>query len=460
MPTGGVPFTWEETGDILTRANAVKTDGDGTKALMDNGEYATAGNVNVTNAGDLKKGSTYVFTPSADGSAAGTFSKLENASANTYGLMSASDYKKLDGMKEVTAFPAALLNLTAASTSTDILTAFGTFLENNLVENPGLLIYLMAVYASNGTSDYDKSLYRYYVGNHECALNASFDGTKTSGTLELTYVAPGGKLRTIRILGKANTTDGNTTYAYSCETAESGDDTYYLPYAINNLNAGSTYEQILSAFGGEEGFAEIKEAMSNRKKLYLANDAGDTTLLVSYPVSCFGFLSAYIYLLYDNTLTGKRRYISCNKTGGSFVTEYPLGTKAPYVIDEDFLGLVTSDTNSADAYGKTYETVTGDNILAKLGGKAKLGEIATAFKENRLEVYQPAAYGYTTTKARAVNVGCFMADSQFVMGFSFLLADSIKYKVEGAFVVINGLDTDTPTGSYMTQTMKPSTETA
>lgn len=63
------------------------------------------------------------------------------------------------------------------------------------------------------------------------------------------------------------------------------DDVYYLPINVVNLEVDCTEEEFLEAFGGEDGINELKNAVSNSKKIYIKSASIYNYRLI--PVSCF-----------------------------------------------------------------------------------------------------------------------------------------------------------------------------
>lgn len=222
------------------------------------------GNVNVTNASGLNKGNYYAFKPSADGSVEGTFSTIPDATESKAGLMSSFNYEKLGNMKPVISLHLAVASLTNNSTSEEILQAFGA--ESS---QANALLNMMLLYSNAEVVEYDADYPQAFIGNIPVVMRCTYDSEAASGTLELTYVAAGGKLRTITISGKQGGTSPDLTYTYSCAVTESGDDTYYLPHSIINLET-ATEESLKNVFGGEDAIRVfIQEAVLAEKHVYI-----------------------------------------------------------------------------------------------------------------------------------------------------------------------------------------------
>lgn len=320
------------------------------------------GNVKVTNASGLNKDNYYAFKPSANGSVEGTFSTIPTAYEDRNGLMSASNYRKLDSMKPVIALPVSVLEYNAETTSETIeamlQTAFGTTAENAA----GYFVYT----AGTLQGEYDNNFEKFYIGDRECMLggNAVTDGSSVSqATLEFSYV-DGGKLHTVAITMVVSGESGSQTYTYSAKVLESGDDTYYLPSDILYLKSGATQAEIDTAFGGEGKFKEALTAGRNKKKTYIY----DTSIGI-IPVSSWSFAAVLgcISFMFDMTGNKGPQVISTNGSNVSVI--YLKG----YSLRPSLYSLATSSSS--------------DDISAAVGGESGLKEIIQAVKDgNRLVI--------------------------------------------------------------------------
>lgn len=318
------------------------------------------GNVKVTNASGLKKDNYYAFEPSANGSVEGTFSTIPDASESKAGLMSASAYGKLYGMKPIIALPIAVLEYNAETTSETIeamlRTAFGLNADDAAVR----FLYTASVLQG----EYNNGFEKFYIGDRECMLggNAVTDGSSISqATLEFSYV-DGGKLHTVAITMVVSGESGNQTYTYSAKVLESGDDTYYLPMAVAYLQSGATQAEIDTAFGGEGKFTEATRAASNKKKLYIYQ--GTLGLIPVSASTLFGVLG-YFSFLYNSSEMAMLKHVTESKVKEIHPSGYPLNPA---------LYSLTSSSSS-------------DDISAAVGGESGLKEIIQAVKDgNRLVI--------------------------------------------------------------------------
>lgn len=316
------------------------------------------GNVKVTNASSLSKAGYYAFKPSANGSLEGTFSVIPEANEDSVGLMSAADKAKLDDIRLHLKFPIAVASLTGSSSSEQIRQALGP----DFVSGPALLLYMMMAYQGIQAGEYSSELPEAYIGNYRVDILFTFDSETQSGTMALTYVASGGKLRTITISGKEGGASPDYTYTYSCAVTESGDDTYYLPIAVSLLNAGATAEKIKDAFGGEEIFMEAVKAASNRKKLYIY---GSSLWLIPVSASVPFDLTGYFAFLHVESERTVIKHISSS----TVICVYPSG----YSLSASLYALTPSSTS--------------DEISTSVGGESGLKAIIQAVKDgNRLVI--------------------------------------------------------------------------
>ena len=323
------------------------------------------GNVKVTNASDLDKDNYYAFKPSADGSVEGTFSMIPVATANNPGLMLSSAYEKLDNMKPVVALPIAVLEYNAETTSETIeamlQTAFGMTANNAAV----YFIYIAGILQG----EYNNSFPKFYIGDRECMLggNVVEDGSSVSqATLEFSYV-DGGKLHTVAITLVMSDVSDSQTYTYSAKVLESGDDTYYLPSDVNNLNPGSTHENILAAFGGS--IDEVVAALKGGKRITLTYSLFGL-VNESLPVSARGTGSFIVKLSYYDPSQRMLREIICN-TSDTSQSEVKVIYTSGYPLKPEILSLSSSSTS--------------DEISTAVGGESGLKAIIQAVKDgNRL----------------------------------------------------------------------------
>lgn len=334
------------------------------------GSGGGGGNVSVTNVDSLVKGRLYAFNPSANGSADGTFSTIPEASSGEAGLMGTDLYDKLWKYKDVHAFPATVLSLTAASTSDDILTAFGFDPVN---ENLGLA-YIATALASVRSSNYARDTPKVFIGNHECGVYASQE--LTTYTLELSYMDQGGALKIVKVTGKKGSDD---TVTYSIGFSEGGGSEVYLPRSIFDLTASSTHEEvaaILDSLGGIEHIIGL--AQKGTTKFYIVNSSSTVSNIHS-SASLGGYIIGnilyYLDITYvDTSLVSHSINISGIKSGYNVKTKRDVDLRYAvgyYPVKSEVYALTSSSTSdeiksafySASEFKRTIEAVKNGAVL-------------------------------------------------------------------------------------------------
>ena len=366
---------------------------------------AGGGNVNVTNGSALQSANYYAFKPSADGSLDGTFNVIPNASGAVSGLMSKENYSKLDDMKPVWKIPVAVLELTDNSTSDEIVTAFG--LELNVLQS--YFIYSASAIASGEYSTTAQP--KCFIGNRECLMSGSM--ADNAYTLDFNYV-DSGKLKIISI------TYDSSARQFSCKLSESGggtaDDTYYLPLDLaNNLDAGSTDEEIVHAFGGVEKIQEIIGFIMNETYSHYAFNS----MLFNMTASVYTVLSLDLRIYFFNIQTKVERtiFIKRNGTGGFVKDIYPSG----YALSPGVYSL-TSSSESAD-------------ISTAVGGESGLKAIIQAIKDgNRLVINMEDNTSYM--QIELLNPFCMINENgDMALGFTVVVFSSLYFEKYGAAIM-------------------------
>ena len=315
------------------------------------GEGSGGGNVNVMNAAELKAVRNYVFKPSNDGSTDGTFSALNIATLNESGLMSTQQVKKLYDIKDVYKFPAAVLGLTSASTSDEILAAFGL----DPIQENGNLAYIIYLLSSGQSADYNEEFPSLFIGNYACYVYATM-GSST-GEMELSYIGQGGVLKTVKVTCKDAADD---KFTYSVCFYESGGEEFYLPSSTFDLTKTSTKEEVAAVFnplGGLDHIIELAEKTTT--KFYIVDastGAGNNRSCVNMGGHIVASVLRYINISYvDKFLVSHYIQIS--------------GTKTAYLVSDK------KDINLKSAIN--YETVRPE--VYALTSQSTSEEIRSAF---------------------------------------------------------------------------------
>ena len=315
------------------------------------GEGSGGGNVNVMNAAELKAVRNYVFKPSNDGSTDGTFSALNIANLNESVLMSTQQVKKLYDIKDVYKFPAAVLGLTSASTSDEILAAFGL----DPIQENGNLAYIIYLLSSGQSADYNEEFPSLFIGNYACYVYATM-GSST-GEMELSYIGQGGVLKTVKVTCKDAADD---KFTYSVCFYESGGEEFYLPSSIFDLTKTSTKEEVAAVFNPLGGLDHIIElAKKTTTKFYIV-DASTGTGNNRSCVNLGGHIAASVL-----------RYINISYVDKFLVSHYIQisGTKTAYLVSDK------KDINLKSAIN--YETVRPE--VYALTSQSTSEEIRSAF---------------------------------------------------------------------------------
>lgn len=315
------------------------------------GEGSGGGNVNVMNAAELKAVRNYVFKPSNDGSTDGTFSALNIATLNESGLMSTQQVKKLYDIKDVYKFPAAVLGLTSASTSDEILAAFGL----DPIQENGNLAYIIYLLSSGQSADYNEEFPSLFIGNYACYVYATM-GSST-GEMELSYIGQGGVLKTVKVTCKDAADD---KFTYSVCFYESGGEEFYLPSSTFDLTKTSTKEEVAAVFnplGGLDHIIELAEKTTT--KFYIV----DASTGAGNNRSCVN--------LGGHIVASVLRYINISYVDKFLVSHYIQisGTKTAYLVSDK------KDINLKSAIN--YETVRPE--VYALTSQSTSEEIRSAF---------------------------------------------------------------------------------
>lgn len=354
------------------------------------------GNVKVTNASGLNKDNYYAFKPSANGSVEGTFSTIPAANADRNGLMSFTNYVKLDNMKSVISLPVEVLGYNAETTSETIALMLQTAFEQDSAANTA---HIFMLHAASLQGEYLQTMYKFYIGDRECMLGGNVvmgSSSISQATLEFSYV-DGGKLHTVAltlVVGAAES-GGSNTYTFSAKVLESGDDTYYLPETIYNLSSNSTSEEIKDILTMERN-QEIREAVKAGKKLYFVF-VWLNLIPRCIPVSYIGFsYTALSWIEVSNTENPIVKYVySPNSSDDTaFVREFYLDG---YSLNPE----IDSLTSSSDT----------DAISIAVGGESGLKAIIQAVKDGNRLVLKPTGENGVTSLVYIFSAICSVSDN-------------------------------------------------
>ena len=226
------------------------------------GSSGGTGNINVTNASDLKASEYYAFKPASDGSLGGKFLPFPNADSSKDGLMSSSDFSKLYSMKTWVYLPIAFEQVNSSTTKEEITQLFNKSFETedfDFSDVISLLSMLSILSDSDGGGD---TGVKFFIGNNDCLFRGLYTEAENKLLTEFTFITIGGKLKTISILISNINSSDLSSAELAINVIESDDDRY-------NLNPSSTESEITSALGGSEGVEALKDAMKANKKIYV-----------------------------------------------------------------------------------------------------------------------------------------------------------------------------------------------
>lgn len=316
------------------------------------------GNVYVETTG-LAAGKQYVFQPTSDGSATGTFHPIENATDESNGLMSKEEHSKLGAMKEVIRFPKEIFNLTDASETEDIRSAFGM----NHMNIYSMFINICSFWDIDGAEEYAKKC---YIGNYECLLGYEYKGTSPAKCTLHFIINDKGKIRDIAVSSFIE----NSNYVLTCKVTESGggaDDTYWLPTEVYNLESGATKEEILTAIGDTTA---LQNALNNGKKIYIKGPILFSIVNVPVSISILSniFQISFPYVLNTNSYAAEK-IIQVSANDGYVKLIYFGG----YEVKPEVYSLTSSSSS--------------EDISTAVGGESGLKNIIQAIKDgNRLVI--------------------------------------------------------------------------
>lgn len=249
---------------------------------IEGGSSGGTGNVNVTNASDLKASEFYAFKPASDGSVGGKFMPFPNADSSKAGLMSSSDFSKLYSMKTWAYLPIAFEQVNSSTTKEEITQLFNKAFETEefaFSDVISLLYMLSTLSDSDGSGD---TGVKFFIGNNDCLFRGKYTDAENKLLVEFTFITIGGSLKTISILF-SNIQSDFSTAEMTISIIDSDDDSYYLSMNLYNLSPSSTESQITSALGGSEGVEALKDAMKANKKIYVVSST--TIYYLVFPVS-------------------------------------------------------------------------------------------------------------------------------------------------------------------------------
>ena len=401
------------TSDNFKTINGQSIVGEGNITIQEGGgSSGGAGNVNVTNVSTLRNNRLYSFKPSEDGSSVGVFSELPNAGMTNDGLMTSADYEKLITLKPCVYLPIAFEQVNSSTTKEELISLFNNIPEIS-IENYSTLVYffMLLCSASNGEGSVD--VYKFYIGNNDCFFRGTYSEDGTNLQADFTYIAIGGKLRTISINMSNIDSSDMSSADLAISVTESGSDKIYLSEDIFSLTSESTKEEVFSAFGGEEMFKSLFVNKDNSgKSFFILHHTSGNLFWFSKPafVECqFIFAYTVSIVTFENDSLKNDNKIKClffilnaSLTELTKIENYTYPLKG-YALNYSFYSL-QKGSSSAD-------------ISSAVGGEAGLKSIINNIKAgNRLRI---AGTEGDTSISSDLSVWCYsiMENGDMVLAF-------------------------------------------
>lgn len=355
------------------------------------------GNVNVTNASNLKSSEFYAFKPSSDGSISGEFLQMPLASSSGNGLLSKEVYAKISSMKQCVYLPVAFEQVNSSTTKENIVEFFKIALQMPDLNFEGLVIVLQTFCAlSNYEGSGDNA--KFYIGNNDCLFRGLYTEAENKLLTEFTFITIGGSLKTISILF-SNMQSDFSTVEMSISIIQSDDSYFYLPLTVYNLSVVDPKEKIVEAFGGEEGIAALKDAMSANKKIYIKLTSKPDVLNSLIPVSYGYFLGDMWGISFTVPKWGTSKGCITKHIRHSEVLEiYQDG----YRLSSNFYPL-TSSSSSDDI----SRAVGGESGLKKLVALIKCGNRILIDSSTNLNQFTPLLPNVITEEENG-NIGVLL----------------------------------------------------
>lgn len=331
---------------------------------IEGGSSGGTGNVNVTNASELKASEFYAFKPASDGSVGGQFLVFPNATSSKDGLMSSSDYSKLHSMKTLAYLPIAFEQVNSSTSKEELVQLFSKAFEQEDLSFAQLVLILTTFSTlSDSDGDGDTGI-KFFIGNNDCLFRGLYTEAENKLLTEFTFITIGGKLKTISILISNIDSSDSSSVELAINVIESDDDSYYLSINLYNLGPSSTESQITSALGGSEGVEALKDAMRANKKIYVISSS--TIYYLVFPVSYSLVLNttwAISFVIPEWGVVGTSGLTIRNITSTKVKNIYPGG----FWLESSFYNLSSSSSS--------------DDILSAIGGESGMKELIQAISD-------------------------------------------------------------------------------
>ena len=350
---------------------------------IEGGSSGGTGNVNVTNASGLLSSRLYSFKPSKDGSLIGTFQEIANVNETTAGLMRSEDYSKLKSIKGCVYLPIAFEQVNSSTSKEELVQLFSkAFKQVDL--DFAQLVLILATFSTLSDSDGNvDSGAKFFVGNNDCLFRGLYTEAENKLLTEFTYIAIGGKLKTISILFSNLGTSDPSEVELSISLKESGDDKIYLSKSIFSLSASSTIDDVYSVFGGKESFTKIFLDRDNSDKSFFILYQNSSTLFwYSKPVfveHLYPFSHSFNIITLEGDALKEDTFIR-----RLFISLSTAGTSVKSITNNTFY--LNGKILDKEVY-YLKESSSSDEISSAIGGEDGLKSIIKSVKSgNRLKI--------------------------------------------------------------------------
>ncbi len=350
---------------------------------IEGGSSGGTGNVNVTNVSGLLSSQLYSFKPSKDGSLIGTFQEIAKVNETTAGLMRSEDYSKLKTIKGCIYLPIAFEQVNSSTSKEELVQLFSKAFKQEDLNFVQLVVILETFSTLSDSDGNEDSGAKFFVGNNDCLFRGLYTEAENKLLTEFTYIAIGGKLKTISILFSNLESLEPSDVELSISIKESGDDKIYLSQNIFSLSASSTIDDVYSVFGGKESFT----------KIFLDRDNSDKSFFILYrdPSRLFWYSKpAFVEHLFPFSVN-----LNIITFEGTAIKEDTFIRRLLILVSHDGTSLMSITKNTFYLNGKILdkkvyyltESSSSDEISSAIGGEDGLKSIIKSVKSgNRLKI--------------------------------------------------------------------------
>lgn len=355
---------------------------------IEGGSSGETGNVNVTNASDLKSSEYYTFKPASDGSVGGKFLTIPSSDDTRSGLMPSTSFSKLKSIKPCLYLPITFEQINSSTTKEEIIQIFGQTIPE--VNNISSLFTTLSAFCILSNSDGSgESGVKFFIGNNDSLFRGLY--TEEDGKLlsEFTYMSLGGILKTTSI-SMSKGLDEEYSLSINVENHQDGD-TYVVSSSLLDLDEDSSVDEFIESWGGEDKIKEFfDEVILKGSRACIISTTSSTQAGISYniplSVRSTAFIVTNIFISITYTDVRERvitKYISFSYSYGSKISSIKISNiySQGYEIDS---GINSINTGS-----------TSDDISNILGGISGIQSLEKALESGN-NIYTKFVYEGTT----------------------------------------------------------------